>query len=149
MRAALAIATMALTVLAAGCGGGGDDDDGQPDELTFCRLALVNQPVAEADAAVWRRLDELAPDEVDDPVTVLREAAEELEEHASRTRERIAAEFEVRFRPDYLAARAEIEAFLTEECAEYLPTTTSTSTSTTSTSTSTTTTTTDDEERDE
>jgi hypothetical protein len=112
----LAVA-IALVVGLTACGG--DESDGvedNPDEATFCRLAMLNEPVAEADAPVLRRLDELAPDEVDAAVDVLREAAEELEEFTPGSPELIAHEFEVRFREDYLAARAEVEAFIDAEC---------------------------------
>jgi hypothetical protein len=54
-----------------------------------------------------------------------------LEEFEEGSRELLAAEFELRFRPDYLAARDEVEAFLADECREYLPTTTSSTTTTT------------------
>jgi hypothetical protein len=119
----LAAAVSVLGGALAGCGDS-DEPEQNPDEITFCRLALVNEPVAEADAPVWRRLDELSPDDIDDSVTVLREAAEELEEFTPGSPESIAAEFEVRFRDDYLAARTEVEAFLADECQEYVTTTT-------------------------
>ena len=93
------------------------DDDGQvPDEATFCRLAVVNDPVAEASASVLERLDQLAPEEIDEAVDVLREGAEEIAEHPPGTPEAIAAEFEVRFRPEYVEARSQVEAFVESEC---------------------------------
>jgi hypothetical protein len=109
--------------IAAGCGGSGDDDDQNPDEASFCRLALANEPIAEASAPVLRRLDELAPDEVDDAVLVLRESADELAELRPRSPEAIAAEFEIRFRADYLVARSAVEAYVAVECREYRATT--------------------------
>lgn len=113
--AALLLALLALVGALAGCGGSGGDDD-EPDEGTFCRLARVNEPVAEADAVVLRRLDELAPPEVDAAVDVLRAAAEELEEATPGSDDAIALEFEIRFREDYLAAREQVEAFIATEC---------------------------------
>jgi hypothetical protein len=102
-------------VLVAGCGRSGDDDQ-TPDEATFCRLALANDPVAEADPLILRRLDQLAPEEVDPAVVVLREASEELEDLTPRSPDAIAKEFEIRFRPEYIAARDEVEAFVDREC---------------------------------
>ncbi|MFP3907628.1 MAG: hypothetical protein ACLFWR_11405 [Acidimicrobiales bacterium] len=113
--AALLLALLALVGALAACGDSDDDVD-EPDEETFCRLALVNQPVAEADAVVLRRLDELAPPEVDPAVDVLREAAEELEEATPGSDDAVALEFEIRFREDYIAAREQVETFIAAEC---------------------------------
>ncbi|MDZ7679074.1 MAG: hypothetical protein U5K29_11030 [Acidimicrobiales bacterium] len=113
--AALLLMLVALVGALSGCGGSGGDDD-EPDEDTFCRLARVNEPVAEADAVVLRRLDELAPPAVDAAVDVLREAAEELEEATPGSDDAIALEFEIRFREDYLAAREQVETFIAAEC---------------------------------
>ena len=108
---------LALVLGLTACGGSNSDEiEDNPDEATFCRLARLNEPVAEADASVLRRLDELAPSEVDAAVDVLRAAAEELEDLTPGSPELIAHEFEVRFRDDYLAARAEVEAFIDSEC---------------------------------
>lgn len=111
-----------LALVAGSIGGCGDDDqeDDQPDEGTFCWLAVLNEPVAEADAPVLRRLDELAPGEVDSAVDVLREAAEELEDLEPGSPEHIALEFEIRFREGYIEARNEVEAFVAAECGDYL-----------------------------
>jgi hypothetical protein len=117
---------LAVVVLVGGCGRGDDDDDQTPDEASFCRLAFANDPVAEASAPVLRRMDELAPEEVDDAVVVLRAAAEELAELPPRSPEAIAAEFEIRFRDDYIVARREVEAYVRRECREYRATTSTT-----------------------
>ena len=113
------VALLVVLVLAGGCGDSNDDVQ-NPDEATFCRLALANEPVAEADASVLRRLAELAPDEVDAEVDVLRDAAEELEEHTPLSPEAVALEFEVRLRDDFIAARARVDAFLLSDCREEL-----------------------------
>lgn len=115
----LPVVVLVLVVGAlAGCGDDDQDED-QPDEGTFCWLAVLNEPVAEADAPVLRRLDELAPDQIDPAVVVLREAAEELEDLEPGSPERIAREFEIRFQEDYIEARNEVEAFVDSECEEY------------------------------
>lgn len=125
------IALMAMLALLIGaCGGSGDGDD-TPDEASFCRLVARYSPVAEAPLAVLERLDELAPDEIDDAVVVLREAAEELAEHRPRSPELVEAEFEVRFRPEHIAARRQVETFATATCRPANTTTTTTTTTTT------------------
>lgn len=116
----------ALILLGASCGGSGDDAP-EPDEATFCRLAEVHAPVAEADAEVLRRLDELAPDDIDAAVVVLREAAEELEDLTPNSPDAIAAEFDIRFRPDYSDARDDVETFVASECTDETEGTTTTS----------------------
>jgi predicted kinase len=108
-------ALLLALLLVVGCGGS-DGDEQTPDEATFCRLAVVNEPIAEASASVLQRLDQLAPDEIDAAVVVLREAAEEIETHPAGSPEAVAAEFEVRFRPEYITARNELEAFVIAEC---------------------------------
>jgi hypothetical protein len=115
--AQIALVVIVASGALAGCGDS-DDEDQNPDEATFCRLALLNEPVAEADAVVLRRLAELAPDEVDAEVDVLRDAAEELDEHTPNSPEAIALEFEIRFRGDYLAARGVVEDFIADDCRE-------------------------------
>ncbi len=100
----------------AACGGSGDDDT--PDAASFCLLATLNDPVAQASVGVLQRLDELAPDEVDDSVVVLREAAEEIERHPPGSPDHIATEFEVRFEPDHIAARRQVEAYVAATCAK-------------------------------
>lgn len=109
--------SVVLALVLAACA---DDDDGDqnPDEATFCRLALVNEPVAEADAPVLARLAELAPGEVDAAVDVLWDAAEEIAEHPPLSPEAVALEFEVRLRDDYVAARAAVDEFLDLECRD-------------------------------
>jgi hypothetical protein len=109
------LALLLVLPLMVGCGGS-DGEEQTPDEATFCRLAVVNEPVAEASASVLRRLDQLAPDEIDAAVVVLREAAEEIEMHPTGSPGAVAAEFEVRFRPEYITARNELDAFLMAEC---------------------------------
>lgn len=123
----LLVILLAVTLVSAGCGGSGNDDD-TPDEASFCRLAEQFAPVAEAPLRVLERLDELAPDDIDGAVVVLREAAEELEEHGPRSAERVQAEFEVRFRPDYTAARRQVESYISATCKKPRGSVTSTTT---------------------
>lgn len=119
-RICLGAVTFTALLVINGCGRSGSDED-TPDEASFCLLATINDPVAEASALVLQRLDELAPAEIDDAVVVLRKGAEEIEENDPGTPERIAAEFEARFRPDHIAARRQVEAFLAESCADDTP----------------------------
>lgn len=125
----VAAALLVALVASAGCGGS-DDDDQVPDEDTFCRLALLNEPVAETSAAVLDRLDSLATDEIDPAVVVLRDAAEEMEGETPGSPAAVALEFEVRFRPEYVEARRAVEDYVEAECdpAEHLGITTTSTT---------------------
>ena len=114
LRPAAAALSVAVVVLAS-CGGS-DGDDQVPDEATFCRLALLNEPVAETSAAVLDRLERLATEEIDPAVIVLRDAAEEMEAETPGSPAAVALEFEVRFRPEYVEARREVEDYVEAEC---------------------------------
>lgn len=128
------IAALVAVVVLIGCGGSGDDDQ-EPDEATFCRLALLNDPLAETSAAVLDRLEQLATDAIDPAVVVLRDAAEEMESESPGSPEAIAVEFEVRFRAEVVEARRAVEDYIEAECdpEEHLGITTTTSTTGTAT----------------
>lgn len=121
-RPLLRLVAVVVAVLATGCGGSPEKEEA-PDEATFCRLAQANDPVAESDLIILERLDLLAPEDIDPAVVVLRDGAAELAELTPRSPEAITLEFEIRFRPEFIAARRELEAYVEAECDPVVPAT--------------------------
>lgn len=120
----LRLLLVAVALVVAGCSGDDDGGDDPADEASFCRLAVEHAPLSEASAAVLRRLEELAPGELEEQVGVLLELAEELDDMDPTDPDSLALEFEVRFDDEHVAARAAVDRFVKAECASALPTTT-------------------------
>jgi hypothetical protein len=104
--AALVAALVALGV-PAGCGG---DDDAEPDPEAFCDLGPAAVPVEDASPEVLETLAAVAPERLRADVEVLREAAERLADFDEGDPDALEAEFEIRFDPEYAAARDAVEA---------------------------------------
>lgn len=105
-----------LTLGLGACSGDDDAPDETADEASFCRLAVQNAPVAEASAGVLRRMEELAPAEIEGDVGVLRDLAEQLEELDADDPDALALEFEVRFSAEHVAARSAVDDFVKRDC---------------------------------
>lgn len=100
-------ALVAALVLLGGCG---DDGGPEPDPEAFCRVGPAAVPVEDASADELAALADVAPEELRDDVEVLLGAAERLAGFDDGDPAALEAEFEIRFDPEYTAARDAVEA---------------------------------------